>query len=235
MQDTTAYRDRFFSILGDSISTFEGVSLPQDAWFYDRERKLASGVITPRQTWWGQVIEGLGGRLLMNNAISGSTVAWHPLYEFPSYGCSRARTSSLHEGDQHPDVIMVLLGTNDWGRGTQITYEPISDRPRDSEALFSVAYDRMLERLRESYPNAAIWCFTLPVSRFSADASFSFPYRISGRHIDEYCEVIRASAAKHACRLVDLRNSASPYDTVDGFHPNADGMKTLADAVLREV
>jgi lysophospholipase L1-like esterase len=27
----------------------------------------------------------------------------------------------------------------------------------------------------------------------------------------------------------------TPYDTLDDFHPNADGMKTLAEQVLRQI
>ena len=58
------YQNKYFSILGDSISTLEGYSQPREAAFYSGERKLKSGVFTPSDTWWGQVIERLGGQLL---------------------------------------------------------------------------------------------------------------------------------------------------------------------------
>ena len=72
--DISKYKDKNFSILGDSISTFEGVSIPKNASYYDLGRKLSSGVTTVINTWWGCVLERLDAKLLVNNSISGSTV-----------------------------------------------------------------------------------------------------------------------------------------------------------------
>ena len=154
------YNGKRFSVLWDSISTFQGYSHPDDAAFYDTSRKLELGVLTPSDTWWGQVIEWLGGELLVNNSISGSTVCWHPLYEIPSYACSKKRTSSLSKDGILPDVIMVYMGTNDWGCGTRIHYDERYDCTKETPALFSVAYRMMIERLKNNYPNAEIWCIT---------------------------------------------------------------------------
>ena len=40
------YSGKYFSVLGDSISTFEGYNPADYAVFYDRDRKLGSGIIT---------------------------------------------------------------------------------------------------------------------------------------------------------------------------------------------
>lgn len=229
------YQNKYFSILGDSISTLEGYSVPEHAAYYDTSHKLASGVILPSDTWWGQVIAQLGGKLLVNNSISGSTVCWHPLYEFPSYACSNERTSSLDANGISPDVIMVYIGTNDWGRGTAISYDERYVSVKEKTALFSWAYEVMLEKLKRNYPSAEIWCFTLSTSRCSKKESFVFPYRYSGRHIEEYCNAIRTCTKKYGCRLIDLYQQQVMYDTIDGFHPNAEGMKELSDAVIEEV
>lgn len=227
------YKNKLFSILGDSISTLAGYSLPDGAAFYDSLKKLEANVFFPKDTWWGQVIDRLGGSLLINNSISGSTVCWHHLYEVPSYGCSDERTSSLDAEGRTPDVIMVYLGTNDWGRAMRPT--PRNQREAEDLTVFSVAYEKMLKSLKSHYPSAEIWCFTLAVSAFKRVEDFAFPYCHGGRHIEEYCEVIRACARAHGCRLIDLYENAQPYDTVDGFHPNADGMRTLADATVELV
>ena len=227
--EALTYQNKYFSVLGDSVSTLEGYTEPLYAAYYDTARKLQAKIYTPRDTWWGQVIEHLGGKLLVNNAISGSTVCWHPDYEIPSYACSDARTSALGRDGIEPDVIMVYMGTNDWGRGTPIA---CTAGEREALACFASAYGTMLQKLRQNYKTAQIWCFTLPRSRFSADAAFTFPCCYGGRHIDEYCATIRACAKENACRLIDLALCAERYDTVDGFHPNADGMKSIADAVL---
>ena len=68
------YQNKYFSILGDSMSTLEGYSQPRHAAFYDTARKFESGVLRPSDTWWGMVIEHFGGRLLVNHSVSGSMV-----------------------------------------------------------------------------------------------------------------------------------------------------------------
>ena len=184
----------------------------------------------PSDTWWGRVIEHLGGELLVNNSISGSTVSKSPQFEIPSYSCSDERTSALSVDGQSPDVIMIFMGENDWGRGVRLA--PRDEYEADDKSIFSVAYCTMLEKLRKNYPQAELWCFTLPLGTCKSRADFVFPYRYAGRHIEEYCDAIRAAAEEYGCRVIDLYRFSQPYDTIDGFHPNKDGMKTLADAVI---
>ena len=172
MKDIKRYRNKYFSILSDSISTLEGYSEPKGAEYYATAYKMFTGVHTFSNTWWGQVIERLEGKLLVNNSISGSAVCWHPAYEIPSYGCSDERTSALDKDGVAPDVIMVFLGTNDWGVGTQVTSVRPSKDDENNLALFSSAYAKMLEKLQKRYPNAEIWCFTLLVERYTTRENF---------------------------------------------------------------
>lgn len=230
MSTKNCYKNKLFSVLGDSISTFEGYSEPYDAVFYDGWHKCQADILKINDTWWGQVIESLDGTLLVNNSFSGSMVCKHRSCVIPSYGCSDERTSSLDKKSISPDVIMVFLGTNDWGHGVKL--KPDNEAEENDLTIFSVAYKSMLEKLRKNYPSAELWCFTLAKSGYKNGKEIKFPYLYGGRHIEEYCEVIRDCAEKYGCRLIDLYKSAEPYDTIDGFHPNASGMKTIADAVL---
>ena len=236
MQTQNKYQNKLFSILGDSISTLSGYSIPDYATYYDISRGLYAQVITPDDTWWGQVINRLGGELLVNNSFSGSTVCWDSRYEIQSYGCSDERTSGLDDNGKMPDVIMIFIGINDFGKGTKITAE--KDGSEDL-SVFSVAYAKMLEQLRYNYPNAELWCFTFPLSTCKSRENFVFPYCRGGIHIEQYCDAIRDAIRKCAlqnkCRIIDLYASNVTYDTVDGFHPNAEGMKTIADAVLEQL
>lgn len=226
-----AYGGRLFSVLGDSISTLSGYSEPYDAAFYDGMRKFEADVFSPGDTWWGRVIEYLGGTLLVNNSIQGSTVTDHRDYCIPSYGCSDARTAALGRAGEAPDVVMIFMGINDWGRGVKVTPDGGSDAA--DLTVFSVAYRTMLTKLKEQYPKAELWCLTLPVSICTKREDFTFPYRYGGRHIGEYCAAIRAAAETCGCRVIDLYRSAEPYDTIDGFHPNKKGMETIAETILR--
>ena len=222
------YKNKYFSILGDSISTLDGYSQPKGGVYYDTARKLSLGVATSVDTWWGQVIERLQGKLLVNNSWSGSTVCWSPAYEIPAYACSDERTSALDKEGTAPDVIIIYMGVNDWGTGRQV----LPNQNANDTSVFLTAYQEMLKKLKINYPQAEIWCLTLPISRCSAKANFEFPYYYNGEHIDSYCQAIRESAETYGCRVVDLFKNCEPYDTVDGFHPNASGMQTIAKAVL---
>lgn len=220
-----------FSILGDSLSTFEGVSVPLDACFYSNWMKYESGIIAPSDTWWGRVIEQLSGVLLVNNSISGSTVFKHPACEIASYGCSDERTASLGRGGETPDVIMVFMGTNDWGYGIPPRYEA----GKSGAPIFLDAYTDMIRRLKSNYPEAEIFCITPFVAACSRREAYSFPYTFGGRHIKEYCDVVCEVAERLGCIAVDLYSCKTEIDTVDGFHANKEGMKVIADCVLAEL
>ncbi|MBO5313618.1 MAG: hypothetical protein J6B29_06600 [Clostridia bacterium] len=226
------YKNKLFSILGDSISTLEKYSVPDDAVYYEGYNKLRTNVFAPSDTWWGQVIDTLGGELLVNNSFAGSMVSKHPNCEITSYGCSDKRTSDLGKYGFTPDIIMVFLGVNDWGYGVKPTLE---DDMEEDISIFSCAYSQMLEKLCKNYPNAEIWCLTLPVTTCNSEEGFTFPYVYSKYHIEEYCKIIHACAKKQGCRVIDLYNSHQMPDTVEGFHPNKDGMKALAEAVLNQL
>lgn len=224
------YENKYFSILGDSISTLDGYSEPKDAVFYDISCKLESGILTPADTWWGRIIDTLGGRLLVNNSFSGSTVCYHPFYEIPSYGCSDERTGALGRDGILPDVIMVYMGANDRGYAF-----PVEDDKSGSPTSFLPAYSLMLDKLKRNYPDAEIWCFTLPVSKCDSQDGFSFPFSIGGRHISEYCDAIKKCAKIKDCRVIDLYSTSEPFDTIDGIHASAEGMKMIAQAVISAV
>ena len=227
MYQNSRYQNQYFSVLGDSISTLEHYSVPEYAAFYTHHNCLETGVFIPSDTWWGQVIDTLGGKLMVNDSFSGSTVCFHPKYEIQSYGCGKKRTSNLGKYGCSPDVIMILMGINDWGKGI-----PISSNKEDHAYCFLPSYQIMLDQLKQNYPKAEIWCLTLPISTCSGYPDFCFPYCFGGIHIEKYCDAIRICAKQAGARLIDLYNASEPYDTVDGFHPNEQGMQTLANNIL---
>lgn len=208
--------------MSDSISTLGGYTEPENAAFYDGTVKFDANVFVPEDTWWGQVISHLGGQLLVNNSFSGSTVTRHPKCMIESYGCSDERTSSLSRDGVHPDVIFVWLGTNDWGCGVR----PFSSDEDDLSA-FSSAYKRMLEKLKRYYPDADIFCLTLSVNPDKLDTQ-KYP-------LSDYSSEIRRIAEVMSCSVIELEGTLISFDTVDGYHPNSDGMKAIAKAVITEL
>ena len=80
-----------FSVLGDSISTFQGYS-PWGAAHYSPDLGAATGVHTVEDTWWMQVIRALQGRLLSNLSISGNTISTAgTMGGFPASNCTAYR------------------------------------------------------------------------------------------------------------------------------------------------
>lgn len=236
-QKTNKYSGKQFSVLGDSISTLDGYNPDGYNVFFSGDICEKSKVVRKSDTWWGQVINYVGGELLINNAWSGSCVTKMPDRDslFPS-ACSDERTSRIHMECVKPDVIMIYLGINDWAKGLGMPGKGYRGRKSEEGTIpFETAYQIMIQKLKMNYPDAEIWCCTLCPTFMSTDTSFVFPAMFGGIHIEEYNQVIRDTARREECRLLDLYLYRTPYDTIDGTHPNDSGMKTLATLVIREV
>ncbi len=233
MEIKEKYKNKLFSILGDSVSTLDGHSKPEGSSYYEGSKKQEASIFAPADTWWGQIIDYLGGDLLVNNSISGSMVCKHRMCEIPSYGCSNERTSALSENGKDPDVIIVYLGTNDWGFGMKPT--PNRKEYENDLDIFSVAYDLMLSKLQKNYPKAEIWCLTLCASGFKNSRPVEFNFYPGGYHMNDYCKEIRQSAKRHGCILIDLYEAVEPFDTVDGYHPNKKGMESILVGIIKEL
>lgn len=233
------YYKKQFSILGDSISTLEGIIPKGYRVFFGGENCERSGVKEMRDTWWGKVIDFFGGELLVNNSWSGSRVTRLPNRDaqFPS-GCSNERTGGLHINSVEPDVVIIFLGMNDWFNHVATEYHiaPIllgDLTPADME--FKSAYCMMLDKIISRYSKAELWCCTMCETYMAANPSFRFPGVYKGDPLECYNEIIRYAARERRCKLIDLYSYQIPFDTIDGSHPTADGMKTLATMVIREV
>lgn len=203
------------SILGDSVSTFAGIT-PPEALFYDAWRQEETGVTSPDDTWWMQVIQGMGGMLGVNNSYAGSTVSGG----FMTSGTSEKRLRTL-SAEGEPDMILVAMGANDWGFGVH---------PQE----FEYEYRRMLQRMKRLYPRAEIWCATIlrgkPVPEeemfFNVDGVIS---------PNIYSDIIRRIGTEEAVHLADVSGYHMEYETIDGVHPNREGMKMIACLWLKEL
>lgn len=236
-QSKNKYYGKQFSIIGDSISTFEGYNPKGYKVFYDESTGLKAGVLSAEDTWWDKVISFFGGELLVNNAWSGSRVTMLPGKDcdalFPS-ACSPERTSNLHQGDVTPDVIIINIGVNDWANGVETWYDDLG-LIQEYYSSFDGAYDAMLRSVKKNYPNSEIWCCTLCETFIPHKSSFRFPHQYAGIHIEKYNESIQLLAQKYQCRTIDLYKYHIPYASMDGTHPTEEGMSTIASLIIHEV
>lgn len=225
------------SILGDSISTYDGYIPEGFAVFYP----LGGEVTDVSQTWWMRLLEDTGMELCSNDSSSGSTCVGDSLsLDDPKYGCSGYRIS-LIAGKQGkmPDVIIVYMGTNDLligvplgdNDGTKLVDEGMVEN-------FSDAYTLILDGLESNYPAAQIYCCTLaPVGDWGTDSPFVIFTNYLGLTAEDYSKQIQVIADNRGIPVIDLYHCGIEIDnlhemTTDGVHMTPAGMECVERAVL---
>ncbi len=207
------------SILGDSISSYEGVSndssvlraLARNASYYRAPFPLES-------TYWMRLIVKYGMRLCVNNSWSGAClterVPGMGEDDTASFSPGVARVEQLADGQGNtPDVIVLFMGLNDLGRG--VTKEE-----------FSSGYKRVVERIKALYPDAVTFCMGMP-DRVESLRERTIAYNE---------EIERAVGTDGHFVYVDLFHSEMSgmgyiLRTRDSLHPNEGGMARIADVI----
>ncbi len=197
-----------FSILGDSISTFNGYSnnaavnstIGSNAvWYYGNNNEVTS----VDQTWWKRVADTTGMEVLVNNSFSGDKVC--------VYGKTRA--TQLHNNDgETPDVIAVYLGTNDFANGCTL-------------AQFATNYPAMIASITEKYPDADIYLLNLLYYGSSADGFCNVIEDAAETYGCTYVD-IRNDAGFTSSNL------GSYMPDQYGVHPGSAGMELIANCVV---
>lgn len=215
----------YISILGDSISTFCGFTLPDYRVYYQENKLYENGLSSCADTWWAQVICKLGGTLCVNNAYSGCKVNGD---RFPS-ASSEKRIEALC-GIQDPDIILVYLGINDFGFNVPVRKKGLFHFKKDP-AYFADAYDLMLARIRARYPHALIFCGTLLKTYIRGDDRWNFDTDFRTRYpFKDYNEAIRTVCKKRNAICLELDKwGYTAYETLDGAHPTRTGHKQIAE------
>lgn len=215
------------SIIGDSISTYYGFVPDGYKVYYNEEIALENQLTSVDDTWWRIVCKHLGAEICVNNSYSGSRVSGEG---FPC-ASSDERTSSLHTESATPDLILLYIGANDFGRGIGIKENPFFYK----EAIFYNSYKEMLQKIMRNYPNSQIICATLMKSSVKGNPQWEYPLSKTGISLEEYNEAIREIANNVGVLVADLEALNTPYETLDTLHPTREGHKTIANAWITEL
>lgn len=225
------------SILGDSISTYDGWIPEGFNVFYPFDGELTD----VSQTWWKSLVDDTGMELCANNSSSGSTCSGDSLsIDDPMFGCSDGRLSFL-AGSQGrlPDVIVIYMGTNDLLKGVPIGDNDGTKLVEEGDVEnFSDAYCLMLDKLASYYPTAQIFCCTLaPVGDWGTDQPFVIFENHLGLTAEEYSDQIRVIADSKGAAVIDLYHCGITIDnlaemTTDGVHLTLVGMERVKEKVL---
>lgn len=173
------YEGKTLSIMGDSISTYDGISnntsynstIANNQSYYGVNNR---GLYDINDTYWQRLINDLGMSLCVNNSWAGSTIR-------NSNTPSRAAELDNNDGVT-PDVILLYMGINDlhyasegqFGDLYAILSDP-SDTRTDNEKItawlttfdsstlttFERSYSVVLKTFAQEYPDAEVWCLTL--------------------------------------------------------------------------
>lgn len=233
------------SIMGNSISTFESAIPENNRCYYDFCDSNKTGVTSPQDTWWMQVIDNDNGEFLANASWSGSMVEGEG---FPAGQSLDRAKQLLGKNGEEPDVVWVFFGINDYGWGGYLAqlhghannapnnvnlqdyeYQEPGNAPRDAAELFQEAFTDMLQNIRAIAPNAEIRCLTLIPGRLDKKLNNTFCYHLRGISIDAYNEAIKRAVSKiDNAKVLDIRALGYDYASIDGTHPNKDGMAHIA-------
>lgn len=217
--DRPKYSGKTYSVLGDSLSTFSGVSVGDNP-YYPR-----NGLEWVTDTWWKKV-ENLTGMILdTNNSLSSSCVSGHDATYTPM--CSDSRLSALGT----PDVVFIAGGTNDiyanMARGTWNGYDV---NTLDCDKFYE-AFTKVVAYIQNQY-GAEVIC----ISPSFIDSSYSGREYCTIENIDEICGIEKDVCDKMGAKFVDLRKAGLTefnFDkyTIDHLHWNYKLTSKIADAI----
>lgn len=241
--ETTAVQGKLngkkLSILGDSISTYQGVSnnaeinstIGNNEVFYGTQNTT----VAESDTWWKQAADNTGMSVLVNNSWAGANVATN--FGNATKGGCTARAENLHNnGGENPDIIAVYMGINDNGCLTGLgSFNDVSDIWNGTAyvgntELFATAYATMVHKIVTKYSAADVFLFTLPRNNYlwlGTKAQYNALQ-------DEYNKMIYKIAGVFGCKVVDLATAVgedcSDYLLTDNIHPDAKGMDIITAA-----
>ena len=201
----------YLSILGDSVSTYKGISNDADAnctiganpYFYREPFPL-------ERTYWMRVARAFDMRLCVNNSWSGGNLSG---IDNPDSGVNRAARLARDDGTM-PDIIIVFMGINDLGRRVDLS-------------VFSTDYEKTLSTIRDKYQNAKVCCVNIP----DRDVFLKEQAELFNGAIDSIVKGMGENFFIADLFHSRLNNDFYYMNTLDGLHPDEDGMKFIAEVI----
>jgi len=236
---TNGWEGKVVSILGDSISTFEGYVPVADGhnlthrirynetnapWFFEE-----GGTVD--DTYWMKLINSLGAKLGINDSWAGSRVSNSKTSNSGDKGpdaCMAGITRITNLGaNGTPDLILYFGGTNDAGAKVDVgsfdsTITYTTDLTTKTWTDFATAFKDSIMRLQHYYPFAKI-VVLLPM--------YCATYYEMG-NLDKYNEQIKAVCDYFGVEYIDFRRCGINFQNLDtmlgdGIHPTVKGFNEM--------
>ena len=252
--DPEALRGKTFSILGDSISSYRNISNRRGSrwsnstisrgwsWYSDLKP-----VIGAEETWWMQLSDDLGLRLLVNNSWSGSTFFQRSARTDGAYAdrCVQLHDNTGINTGAEPDLIFVYLGANDftWYRGTlgtaDINYDDLFFEENSGERTWRNPKTTLeaaavtLFRIAERYPLAEVYVLEMPYRGDLTEQTVTV-FQQFNRDLGEVAEHFGATIVRFPDSPIGPKTIELYYQD-NRLHPNALGMDVITEAVKAAV
>lgn len=243
------FQGKKIAIIGDSISTYSGY-LPSDTPGYDGTTYVtyypSGNVNSVGKTWW-RLAAGILGILpenINNCSWSGSRVTGDSTSTTTAYAaCSNRRISDLQIRGFVPDIVLVFISCNDWGNEIAVGNWSV-DSTLPAEGTISTmreAYAVMLNKIHVAYPAARIFCMT-NLDDNKRDEAAGYPTS-NGNGVTTYAwnKNIVEIATAFGCDVIYTGNCGLNYSNMatyavdTGLHPNAAGMRMIAQKVAADL
>ena len=240
------------SILGASMSTFEGTSNgaaadTTNSTIRNNKKYYPNTTVrdvTLTDTWWMQACQDFGLRLLVNNSWSGSALLNERNGTPPAYidRCVQLHDDTGENAGEEPDIIAVQMGSNDFQYfpetlgNADINYKKLIRKKINGDYNYGTpttsleAAAIVLHKISVRYPNAEVYYLNIS-------------HRIDGT--DELIRSFNAELKKVVehfdAHIVEIYDSAITEDSFHTYigdgkvHPNKLGMDVYAEAFKRSL
>lgn len=208
------------SIIGDSISTFQGEVPQGNAIWYPK-----ADVTSKELTWWGKLIEENEMILEVNNSWSGSELG------NSKGGNSPFTTEARWNNLGNPDIILVFGGINDFANNRTLGEFNTDTQDRDL-SMFKQSYQYLVEKLQTNYKNSQLFLVVpIPPAKFEV-----FKKNTQNWKYQDLIKAVKDLAEMYCVKTIDLSKSGINFKNGDlylhdGIHPNKKGMELMSNFV----
>ena len=215
-----------YSVLGDSISTYEGYIPDGYKAFYPN-----GNVNAVNKTWWKQLESALNLKLDTNNSYKGSFVINNESNDTISFinRCTNLGT---------PDIIIIYAGTNDYlNNKTFGSVAALNDYSTSDLSIFANAYCYMIQQITTKYPKAKIFCMGLTCSQNNniVQTSNNISLQEFNKIISDACRLFNTHYIETSLAFTNKATTINMIDGTNKVHPNYNGMTAIANYLSTKI
>ena len=224
-----------YSVLGDSRSTFRGISPWNDHCHYPD-----SNLTNSNDMWWSIMEKNTGLQRLKIDAFSGSRIStggstphYADGYEF----CTDLRINELVDGNTNPDFVFVYGGVNDWYNNINIGSTSYNSNDTNTVAN---ALAITLKKIQTKIPNAKIYVILENYSDMVYQGQYNFPVNSSKIPLGDLIQAQKDVCDKMRIPYIDTSVLNIGYNNITSYlpdyvHGNILFNKELGELISKEI